>query len=315
MTDQCTTPRLGVTVFGWAPFGRSEVACPTPPRREPSPPPKPTYRSELLAPVLTQRTRQLAGIQLEVDDRPVAIAAPEGRGVSLRSMALNTPNQSLSAFDRTFGSECPRTQTAAGQTWRPRDLEPVRQGVRDTLPLLQCDNHPIRSISLVSNLHTNGRNTKAVCKKEEVLGIWLERDGTVHLTPDWDLRFTTIHEIGHAVLQSFDPRTCSRYTSHASPLVAEWRERMGWNADGTKLTNPHGNRPPTKYAASAVLEDMADSLATYLKDPASLRRVSPLRHAFFENLFATLRAARDTQVLARDERTQPLPERRRTGRT
>ncbi|MBC7792370.1 MAG: hypothetical protein H7Z43_01575 [Clostridia bacterium] len=97
---------------------------------------------------------------------------------------------------------------------------------------------------------------------------------------------TLVHELAHALLQSYDPTTCNDHQRYngANPIVEKWKRRFQWYDDGPFV----GERPVDPYGHKNAAEDMATAFEAYFFDRSSLKDASPGRRKFFDDLFIKL---------------------------
>ncbi|SEP53028.1 Glycosyltransferase sugar-binding region containing DXD motif-containing protein [Amycolatopsis saalfeldensis] len=88
---------------------------------------------------------------------------------------------------------------------------------------------------------------------------------------------------------------------------ADFNEHTGyWDRDG--FPSFTGERPITKYGATNVNEDMAETAKYYFLDPDKLRAEAPRRAAFFDQLVSDWKKPSDDTVLVADNETDTPPD-------
>ncbi len=158
--------------------------------------------------------------------------------------------------------------------------------------LLKCKDHPLKAI---------GRTDRAITKngtcvdESKTMGEWFADKGALILTDsanntidfkDESTQFkgTLAHEISHALMNKYDPRTCKSYSSITeNPLMKEFMNAAGWSKKGTILKDK--SSAPTNYAKTSPEEDLAESSMLFLYNSDALKKKSPARYKFLKKLF------------------------------
>ncbi len=168
--------------------------------------------------------------------------------------------------------------------------------------LMQCSNHPLRYVARTNSSISppNDHHSWTAGSADSTMGEWFLNHGTVVLTDsagfgkdfggdgkhfsEQQFRGTAAHEFAHALLNNFDPRTCTQYPDEsANPLIQQFRSATGWNTAGTVPSTV--TPPPTEYGATNSQEDLSESVMLYLYSPSTLKAKSPERYEFVKKLF------------------------------
>lgn len=95
------------------------------------------------------------------------------------------------------------------------------------------------------------------------------------------------HEVGHRLLQQFNPLTCTEHPDiDSNPLMQEYIAIMS-TKERTAVT---------PYGATSWIEDFAEAFSLYMTERDKLRSSFPLRAQFFDNLYAQLKLAQPHEV-------------------
>lgn len=221
--------------------------------------------------------------------RAVGTFFDDALSVGTRVALADTPQrlfatQGASDYPRRVGSRVLRVVD-----FTDAELASMRAAVAKADGILRCEELAPHEV-----VRTNLIRTDDPTSPEVVAGIAIfpERviaiaDAAKHLPGG--VGFTVLHELGHSLLQSTDPRTCTEYERpEDNPLMREWEQAAGWERDGTLRA---GEQVTRDYARTNAREDMAESFATYVLDRPKLEAVSPARARFFDRLFADLHQA------------------------
>jgi len=176
-----------------------------------------------------------------------------------------------------------------------KETKKIQEVLNKYQRLLKCKKQQLQQIGRTNKAITKN---KAGCVAEtDTMGEWFKDNGTIVLTDSAStgsdfkdsakqFRGTVAHEMSHAMMNNFDPRTCKSYTNYRkNPLMKEYMKVAGWNVTGTTLTETATDKAPTNYGKTNPKEDLAEATMLYLYEPETLKSRSPKRYKFIKELF------------------------------
>ncbi len=191
---------------------------------------------------------------------------------------------------------CPDTvkNKIKSKTFTAKEKKEINEVIEKYKPLLKCKNHPLQKIARTDKAITKNGTCIA---ESDTMGEWLADQNALILTDSAStgldfkdsskqFRGTVAHEISHALMNNFDPRTCSTYKNELkNPLMQEYQKISGWDKTGTTLTETQKDKAPTDYAKTNPSEDLSEATMLYLYEPKTLKSQSPKRYEFLKKLF------------------------------